>query len=290
MRTLCLSAALALLAGCAAAPPKPPEPEATALAGVLTVTGQTLTSVTVLSRVAVANPGSTAWTITAAQYALEMGGKPVASGEPSFDRALAPGGSAIIDVTATAEIATDEPSLRALCAHGDAPLPLLLRGTVTLASGAARRILPFSVAGEMRAPRLPVARLNDAEIARCDGDNLGVTFYLGLSNQNDFPVKVKSITYSATLAGHSVGDGLASPGDVVPPSQLAEYEIDSTLDAGQGGREVAMLAASGKVDYVLDGVVDLGITRVPVHLTGALTFTPKKEHGRGERSRRRRRD
>ena len=117
-----------------------------------------------------------------------------------------------------------------------------------------------------------------ADISRYDGGDIGISFYVGLENQNTFPVHLKSMTYTATLAGKQVADGIASNGDKLSPSQISEFEIDSKLDRGAGGAEVTKLAESGQLNYQLEGVADFGIAKVPIHLSGLVTFGKKGEH------------
>ncbi len=275
MRATELVAAAALATGCATAPVKPVETAAGVTTGPLTVASQSLTGFQVALKLTVTNPTSEDWTVTGATDALSVDGKTQPEDHPELDQTVAAGGSATVEVDASAEPIHDEAGLRAWIARGDQPIPLLIQGQLALKSGATTRALAFSRAGELRAPRFPVPKMDDAEVARYEGGSIAVSFFLGLQNENAFPVKIKSIRYTATLAGRQVADGLASAADTLPASQLAEYEIDKQLDSTEGGEQITKLAEGGKLDYALDGTVDLGIAQIPIHLTGFLSFDSK---------------
>lgn len=142
----------------------------------------------------------------------------------------------------------------------------MMTGTVNLRQGGKTTALEFARAGQLRAPRLPIPKLNDAALGRSD-DDVTVSFYLGIENQNPFEVKLKSISYKAELDGVEVGSGMASTGDRLPPSETAEYPIQenvTTLDRSKT-----------QIPYHLTGTVDLGLTQVPIDLTGVLTYSNK---------------
>ncbi|HUB05446.1 MAG TPA: LEA type 2 family protein [Myxococcales bacterium] len=275
-RFITLSAALA---ACASAPqPKPPDTSDAVQAERLTVTDQTLTSFSVEAKLSITNPTQDTWTVTGASDELWVDGTQAATDNPSVSQTIAPGGTGEVTIPASAEPIKDEASLRAWASRGDdKPIPLLLKGQLHVTEGAESKDLPFSRAGELRAPRLPVPKMDDAEVARYEGGDLGISFFLGLENQNAFPVHVKSVTYTAKLAGRQVADGIATAGDKLPPSQISEYEVDAKLERDQGGADVTKQAESGPLPYEFDGEADFGITKVPIHLTGSLTFGKKSD-------------
>jgi LEA14-like dessication related protein len=278
-------AAVAALLSCATAQPKPTAESAPEIkAESLTVTDQTLTSFNVVAKLAVTNSSASNWTVTGASEELWIEGNQASSGTPSLDQTVPAGGTAEIEIPASAEPIKDEATLRAWDARADKPVELLLKGELHVCDGAATRNLPFSRAGELRAPRLPVPKMDYADVARYGGGDVGIAFFLGIENHNGFPVHVKSITYTAVLAGKQVADGIATAGDKLLPSQISEYEIDSKLDRGEGGAEVTKLAEAGQLEYQLDGVADFGIAKVPIHLTGPVTFGKKGDHHKAARS------
>ncbi len=267
-----------LLGACATAQPKPTESAPEIRAESLTVTDQTLTSFTVAVKLAVTNSSGNSWTVTGASEELWADGSKASSDTPSLNQTVPAGGTAEIEIPGSAEPIKDEAALRAWDERADKPIDLLMKGTIHISDGTSTRDLPFSRAGELRAPRLPIAKMDYADVSRYDGGDIGISFYVGLENQNTFPVRLKSMTYTATLAGKQVADGIASNGDKLSPSQISEFEIDSKLDRGAGGAEVTKLAESGQLNYQLDGVADFGIAKVPIHLTGLVTFGKKGEH------------
>lgn len=268
---------LALSLGCATAPSRPTAPEGPIKAVSLTVTEQTLTGFTVTLDLAITNRSASSWTLQAADTELWVDGILSASNHGQLSQVIPAGGTLELKLPASAEPVKDEASLRSWTSRGDRPVPLVLKGAIQLAGGNGIQDLPFSHAGELRAPRLPVPKMDDAEVARYDSGEIGVSFFLGVENQNPFPIHLRSITYHATLAGQLIAEGFASSGDKVPASQTAEYEIDARLDKEHGG-ELSKLADEGKLTYRLDGEIDLGLTHVPIELSGPLTLGKKGTH------------
>jgi LEA14-like dessication related protein len=267
-----------MLAACATAQPKPTESAPEIRAESLTVTDQTLTGFSVSAKLAVTNSSANSWTVTGASEELSVDGTQASSDTPSLNQTVPAGGTAEVEIPASAEPIKDEAALRAWDGRADRPIELVMKGQLHINDGTSTRDLPFSRAGQLRAPRLPIAKMDYADISRYDGGDIGITFYVGLENQNTFPVRLKSMTYTAVLAGKQVADGIASAGDKLSPSQISEFEIDSKLDRGAGGAEVTKLAESGQLNYQLNGVADFGIAKVPIHLSGLVTFGKKGEH------------
>jgi len=257
--------ALGILAGCASAPPAQVAPEALQ-AERLTVTDQTLTGFTAEARFELTNTADTPMQITGASYDLAMDGKSIASGQVDLDRTATPGQMLSFAVPVTAEIVHDTAELKALVARGDVPIPLLMKGSVKITQNGAQSELPYSRVGELRAPRLPVPKMNDTALGRTDED-VTVSFYFGLENQNPFEIRVKNISYHATLDGKDVGSGVASTGDKLPASQTAEYPIQENVTKFDRTKT--------QVPYQFTGTVDLGIIQVPIDLSGTLQFEQK---------------
>ncbi len=267
---------LALATGCASAAPKPgggPNDPVEALA--LTVTDQTLTRFDLATKLRISNPTAAPWSLQAADVEVWLDGVLSGSSHPTLGQAIPPNGSIELDIPATSEPIHDEASLRAWAARADRPVPVLMKGALQIDEGGAIRDVPFGRAGELRAPRLPLAKIDDAELARYDGGELGLAIFLGVENQNGFVLHVKSVTYHATLGGRLVSEGVASTGDRVPASQTAEYEIDARMGKDSGGPELTKLADAGGLTFTLDGTIDVGLTLVPFHLTGPLSFEKK---------------
>ena len=138
--------------------------------------------------------------IGAATWELSLDGKVVASGSSDINKAADPGQTLTFRVPGSAEIVKNADELTALVAHGDQPLELLMRGKVAITQGDKTEQLPFSRTGELRAPRLPIPKMNDSALGRADED-VTVSFYFGIENQNPFKVKLKSLSYKAELDG-----------------------------------------------------------------------------------------
>jgi LEA14-like dessication related protein len=127
-----------------------------------------------------------------------------------------------------------------------------------------------------------VPKINDAEAARYENNEIGLAFYLGIDNQNPFPLHIKSATYKILINGKQVGEGIASVGDRIPASKMAEYEILARLSPTEFGPELHQLVQDNKLAYVMEGNIDLGMASVPIKLSGDLKFSKgSKGHKHG---------
>ncbi|MHB1843586.1 MAG: LEA type 2 family protein [Deltaproteobacteria bacterium] len=240
------------------------------------MTDQTLTRFDLATKLLLTNRTGSPWNLQAADVEVWVDGVLSGSSHPTLGQTVPANGSLEIEIPATTEPIHDEASLKSWAARADRPVPVLMKGAIQLSDGGSTRDLPFSRAGELRAPRLPVAKIDDAELARYGDGEMGLAIFLGIDNQNPFPVHVKAISYHAALADKLVSEGIASTGDRLPASQIAEYEIDAKLGHDNGGPELTKLAESGKLVFTLDGTIDLDLTQIHFNLSGPLTFGKKK--------------
>jgi LEA14-like dessication related protein len=264
---------LGILAGCASAPVATVAPEALQTEQ-LAITDQSLSGFTAEARFELNNTSETPMEISSATYDLTMDGKPLTSGQVDLDKSAAPGGQLQLRVPVSVEIVHNADELKALVARGDTPIPLLMKGVVKVSQGGTQSEIPYARTGELRAPRLPVPHMNDTALGRTDQD-VTVSFYFGLENQNPFEIKVKNISYHAIVDGKEIGSGAASMGDRLPASQTAEYPIQENL--------TSLDRSKSEISYHFIGTVDLGLVQVPIDLTGTMKFeenksTHKKKH------------
>ena len=259
--------AVGISMGCAGAPPVAPVAPEALQAERLAITDQTLSGFTAEARFELTNTGETPMQITGATYDLTMDGKPLTAGQMDLDQTASPGAIVSLRVPVSAEVVHNGDELKAMVARGDSPIPLLMKGTIKTSQGGTQSEIPFSRTGELRAPRLPVPRMNDTALGRSDQD-VTVSFYFGLENQNPFEIKVKNITYKAVVDGKEIGSGTASIGDRLPASQTAEYPIQENV--------LNLDRSKTEIPYRFSGSVDLGLVQVPIDLTGTMKFEASK--------------
>ncbi len=259
--------AFGILTGCAGAPPVTAVTPEALQTERLSVTEQSLTGFTAEARFELTNTAETPMQITGATSDLTLDGKPLSAGQIDLDQTAAPGQIVSLRVPVTVEVVHNAAELRAMIARGDTPIPIVMKGAMKISQGGTQTELPYSRLGEVRAPRLPVPMMNDTALGRTDQD-VSVSFYFGVSNQNPFEIKIKNITYRAELDGKEVGTGTASIGDRIPASQTAEYPIQESVTNFDRSKT--------EVPYHFTGSVDLGLVQVPIDLTGNLKFEEKK--------------
>jgi LEA14-like dessication related protein len=264
-----LTLALVLVAACATSKPPPPALPSDALqAQPLAVTEQNLTSFTVEARMEFQNPDATPLTIHEATFEVSLDGTSVGKGRATLDQQVGPGESQFVRIPAPTSLASDEATLKKWLDKGDQPIQVTVQGTLQITENGVNREAPFTEVGELRAPRLPIAKMNDVDVGRYAEGELGISFFLGLENQNPFEVRVQSISYRASLNGQEVATGMASTGDRLPASQTAEYEIEASSKDSQ----------TNSMSYAVEGVVDLGVTKMPYKLAGPVNFSKPGHH------------
>jgi len=269
-KTLGITWVLGCAVACATAkaPPPPLPPEALQMQA-LVVTDQNLTEFTVEARMQFENPDPSPLEIREATYEVSLDGTSLGKGHVTLDQTVEAGGSQFLRIPAPTVMSTDEETLKRWLAKGEEPIRMVMQGTLKITEAGQTREAPFSEAGELRAPRLPVAKINDVDVGKYGEGELGISFFLGLENQNPFEVRIKSISYRASLDNQEVAAGMASTGDRLPPSQTAEYEIESATKRPGDKSDMT---------YGLEGVIDLGVTKVPYHLTGPINFSKPSHH------------
>jgi LEA14-like dessication related protein len=260
---------LACTVACATAKPPPPALPADATqTQPLVVTEQNLTSFTVEARMNFQNPDASPLEIREANFEVSLDGTSMGKGHAALDQSVGPGDAQFLRIPAPITLATDEDSLKKWLAKGDQPISMVMQGTLIINEQGVNREAPFTEVGELRAPRLPVPKMNDVDVGRYAEGELGISFFLGLENQNPFEVRIGSISYRASLDGEEVAAGMASTGDRLPPSQTAEYEIEAAKKS----------AKTSDMTYAVEGVIDLGVTKLPYHLTGPVNFSKPGHH------------
>ncbi len=149
----------------------------------------------------------------------------------------------------------------------EAPIPYIFRGTVKTDDGNAWE---FSRASMVRAPRVPVAKVWHVE-ASAQGGEISLVFFLRLENQNPFDLQFEGLTFDLAVNGLSLAkEGKAGRKQSIPPSSTAQLEIPFLLSEANFPGVDQIIRSKRRMEYLIDGVIQLGIGHMPIELTGPI--------------------
>ena len=181
----------------------------------LSTTSQTLSSFTVTLSASVENPGTAPLAIDGADYKLTVGGKVLRTGHAPLEVTVAPGGHGPALLPGGGGV---RPQARRAEEAGEHRRPSISSssGTVDGTLGKQAVKAPFSRAGALRSPRLPVVKLGTPDAARQSLSEIAATFRLQVENDNPFPVKLDGLDYVLTVQGADVASGTVGDRTTVP--------------------------------------------------------------------------
>lgn len=203
---------------------------------------------------------------TAATWELQIDGTPAGSGTVPLDQAIGPEGG-IVQVPATSAYGDGEKLAQML--QSQAPLSIVMRGFVQTSDGTQWE---FTKAGRVRAPRVPEVKVWHVEAGAFPQENrVGLVFFVRVENRNPFDIQLEQMTYDLSINGKKlIAEGTAGRKEKVPAASVAQLEIPLTLSERNFPEVKNAIHKKAALDYVIDGVVRLGVGRIPVELTGPI--------------------
>jgi LEA14-like dessication related protein len=178
-----------------------------------------------------------------------------------------PAGGGIVEVPATAAYGKGDKLAQVL--ESQAPVAIVMRGTVRTSDGGE---WSFQRAGRVRAPRVPDVKVWHVEAGAFPQENrVGLVFFVQVENRNPFEIQLEQMTYDLSINGRKLVDqGTAGRKERVPPGSMAQLEIPLDLHEQNFPDVKAAIQRGGGLDYVIDGLVRLGVGRIPVELEGPI--------------------
>lgn len=256
-----------LVAACAGAPVAKGPVVSKADVPKIEATDQSFTSFTAVAHVQVPGTGTVAHA-TEAHYELlvVMGNerRTMAKGTMPLS-AEVPAGGGLVQVAVPAPYASDE-ELGDVLEH-EAPLEFILRGSVATDDA---RVLEFSRAGMVRTPRVPLAKVWHVEASAQDKE-ISLVFFVRVENQNPFELDLEGLTFDLSVDGKElVKQGKAGRKQRIPPSSTAQLEIPYVLGEKNFPAVAQVIRSKRRLEYMIDGVIRLGIGHIPIELTGPI--------------------
>jgi len=180
-----------------------------------------------------------------------------------------PTGGGVVEVAVQTRYGTGD-KLAAIL-EMEKPLSLIMRGSVHTEDGTE---WTFQRAGQLRGPRVPVVQVWHVEAGAFPDDNeISLVFHVQVENRNPFEIQLEQLLYDLSINGQRlIEQGIAGRKARVPPASVAQLEIPLTLSASNFPQVRDALRKRVALEYTLDGIVRLGVGRIPVALEGPIAL------------------
>lgn len=263
-----LALATALVgAACSGAPTVPDRPPVSrADVNKLEVTDQTFTEFTAVAHVHVVPAAGQAIQATRATWELRIDGEDRGSGSLPLDVEI-PAGGGVVQVPVRTTYAEGEKLASVL--EREEALPLLFRGSIETGDG---HVYEFSQAGRVRSPRVPDVKVWHVEAGAFHREQeIDLVFFVRLENRNPFDIQLEHLTYDLAVNGKKlIVSGTAGKAERIPAASMADLEIPVTLGARDFPDIGKYIKGGSSLRYDIDGMVRLGIGRIPFELNGPI--------------------
>ncbi len=249
--------ATAALAACASTPEAPKGPEPMAEVKKLEIADQGWEGFTAVAHVALPEgfrPDGGSWELLVKEVKMASG-----PAQPAIEGGVA-------QVTGkTAYVPKEKfPELF----ESTEPMPILFRGELT----GGGRTVPFSVAGQVRAPRVPELRVWHIEASTYpDTKEINLVFFPRIKNANPFDIDLESIGFDLEVNGKKVIEqGVTGRNEKVPASAEAQVEIPVTLHKENFPDVEKFLKSRSGLSYKLEGSFHIGLGEIPFDAEGPI--------------------
>ncbi|HEX2254870.1 MAG TPA: LEA type 2 family protein [Thermoanaerobaculia bacterium] len=243
------------------------------------LTSLSLSDVDLLLGFRVDNPNSVGVSFDRFDYRLSVAGTPLAEGDQRRGVTLAAGGASTVEIPLSVAWSDLSAIYRSLRGGGDPGYSLEAGFWFDVPVLGAIRV-PVSTDGSF--PRLSMPRLSLAslDVERLTASGAELALQLELENPNDFAFTVNDLDYRLALAGETVAGTAGGRGVRVASGGTERWTVPLSVDFLRAGQALARaLSGGGRLDYRLDGTLDLSSTnpwlrstRVPVDQSGRVSL------------------
>jgi LEA14-like dessication related protein len=249
LRTLALFALLALATGCLHRRPKVEGFEAKVGKQDVTLMKETLAGATARYTAQVAGP--TGARIDRASWEVRYADQVVSRGETPLSLAFGKDGLTPVTLVVPVPYAQTAHDLARLQDGKKAKLEL--KGTLHFSRAGRTGRVPFGTDKKVPSPRAPEAKVADVQGARFNTGESEVTLLLEVKNPNGFPIQLTEVPYAVRLASARPSEGVALPGEIIPPEGVARYPVRAYLDPPSEDPDDWVRRT--KVSYSLQGAI-----------------------------------
>jgi LEA14-like dessication related protein len=212
--------------------------------------------VTIGLRYRLTNPNDRGFTLSRAAWALELEGKPAASGDMPLG--LSVPAKATTDVELPVRVRwRDVPDLAQL-ALTRRDVGFKVTGTAALSSALGDIGIPFSRSGRVDLPRVPSFAVRGVRVRELSLTGLAFDVDLAVKNENRFALPVGALAYGLRLGeGELAADG-EKPLVAVPPGGSATVKIPVRLSLASAGKAIQRLLGGESVPLEVKGSAGFG--------------------------------
>lgn len=219
-----------------------------------------LDGVTILLRYRVDNPNGFGLDLAELGYALEVEGRPIASGDLPAGLQLRARAASPLDVPVRLRWREVPGLARVLVSQRDVAYRVSGRAGVRSPIGVLT--LPFEHAARVALPRVPSVRLEGVALREASFSQVSLDLKLRVGNANAFPLPVGALTYGLRVGDREVVSGASHPLVAVPAGGDAVVSIPVRISTAQAAGSVRELTRGAEVR--LRGVAGFGGLDVPL--------------------------
>ena len=125
--------------------------------------------------------------------------------------------------------------------------------------------VPLSTSGTFPVPQLPDVHFQSAGVGNLGIGGADLAIVLGVRNTNAYAVPLGNVQYAVSLAGSPILSS-GKPVGSVAPNATSPVAITAHLDFLSLGMGVFKAVQSRSAEIALDGQLDLGVYKMPLHL------------------------
>ena len=217
------------------------------------------------------NPNAATIDVAQADYALQIEGKPLASGKPPNGFHIPGHASSDVAFPAHVNWADLVPAVEALFRQDS--VKYRAQGTIGLNTPIGLVSLPLEHEGTFAPPRMPELSVQAPTLSSIGLTGAQLTIPLKIANKNAFPIPIAGLSGAVQIAGRPVGKvGLPAQG-LVEAGKDAVVQLPLDINFVTAGTAVAEALRSRTADVSIDGfLVTSGLARLPLHVAQRVSF------------------
>ena len=230
-----------------------------------------LTDLTLVFDVAIANPYPVPLPLVNVDYALASGGKSFLQGQAPLQGSVPANGSQTVSLPAKVVFFDLLRALQGVRAGSVVPYDGTLGLSVNVPEVGAVR-LPLQKSGQVPVPTIPSVSVTQLAWQKVSLAGATGVMNVRIGNNNEFPVDIAGFDYALRLAGFDVASGALANAASLVPGATKDIGISLSISTAQAGLALFQAVQSNAVAYGLGGVISLGTPfgplRIPVQVGG----------------------
>lgn len=214
----------------------------------------------------VTNPYDVGMSLASLDYKLDIDGKPLLQGQTEKELTVPAKGSSIVTLPYKVEFLKVTEALAALFSSRK-ELPYALAVTFGLDTPIGVVPVPMKTSGQLPLPKLPDVSVGKVKMGKMSMLGAQILFELNVKNKSSFPLAVKGSKVGVKLAGVEVTESQLDIPEV-PADQAQTVQVPVNVSFLKLGAAAVKAIRSKKVDYALDGDLNLGVLKKDFSLSG----------------------